>query len=266
MTSWEVPLSAMRSQLDSALVQPSTGVRADEEARIQKALLDVAKPDSRYQLDLNFFIPDFDGSASAATKIASTSEYQHASRIFVTPDNALIEIRKRCLQDSKIMVLPSYGLTQGFLLLDPKTVEPPAIRYAAWLDGIQHFSTVVTLAELSRSGPFDLVIAGAAAVTKAGLRFGMGHRYLDIEWGLLAGIKLLSQSTPVATMVHSVQLSSVDLPLCRGDVTADIIAFSDSIVRPLPARRLMHLEEAMLSPELANTAVVQEYRRLKAEA
>ena len=56
MTNLPDPSRSQHSRLDEALVQPSTGQRAMEEERIREELLKVAKPDSRYQLNLDFFI------------------------------------------------------------------------------------------------------------------------------------------------------------------------------------------------------------------
>lgn len=248
--------------LDPSKLGEAEGELVAEAARIAQALRRVARPDSRFQWDLDSFIPDFEGSERAAERLCATDAYGTARTLFVTPDNALIEFRRRALADGKMLVLPSYGLTRGFLRLDGAALPAGAATYAAWLDGIEHFARPAPLADLIAAGPFEMIVAGASAVTRLGLRFGMGHRYLDIEWGMFAALGLVNDRTATAAMIHPVQLSSAPFAATEVDLCIELIATPDELIRIDQPLRPATLSEAMLTSELDATEVMSEYRAL----
>ncbi|MCX5494011.1 5-formyltetrahydrofolate cyclo-ligase [Kaistia dalseonensis] len=210
-----------------------------------------AQPDSRFHFDFTQFIPGFEGGDIAAERLAAEPVYAAARHVFVTPDNGLVPLRRRLIEDGKTMVLPSYGLHRGFILLDPADVPAGDAPFAAWLDGVDHFGRLVSLAELRAHGVFDLVIAGASAITRRGLRFGMGHAYLDLEWGIFSEIGVVGAATPVAAIVHDIQLAEEDLPVGSSDVTADIIV--------TPTRTLMtgaRVQPASLAWDLVDPSIM----------
>ena len=173
---------------------------------IRGALKAVALPDSRFDLDLDQFIPAFPGVGIATDRLCGCAAYRAARTLFVTPDNAMQELRHRALADGKALLVPTYGLRRGFLRLDPARLDPAQALFASWGDGIEHFGVPVAIDALVAVGAVDLVVAGAAAVTTGGVRFGMGHRYLDVEWDLLRAAALLTDRTPVWTIVDDCQL------------------------------------------------------------
>ena len=61
---------------------------------------------------------------------------------------------------------------------------------------MERFGPDLTLPELCAEDQVDLVVTGAAAVTREGVHFGKGHGYFDIEWGLLAEIGLVGAQHP----------------------------------------------------------------------
>jgi 5-formyltetrahydrofolate cyclo-ligase len=90
--------------------------------------------------------------------------------------------------------------------------------------------------ELHSTRPIDLLVTGAAAVSREGVHFGKGHGYLDIEWGLLSEMGLVGQQTPVIVSVHDCQVVDQPVPHAAYDVTADVIVTPSEVVRcePLP--------------------------------
>ena len=239
----------------------TAGIRSAAEAEVRDRLQAIARPDSRFQYDLGCFIPDFPGSAEAAGRMRRLAAYEQARFVFATPDNALISAREALLRDGKPILVPSYGLTQGFLLVDPKTLPSGAIPYAAWLDGIAHFGRTVTLAELLQMPPIDLCIVGAAAVARNGTRFGMGYHYFDIEWGLLAGARLVASGAQVVVPVHDCQVFEQAIAPSQSHVAADVIVTQSADIRMASSDKLRPgaLDHTLLPIELANLPVVREY-------
>lgn len=206
-------------------------------AAISREMRAVAEPDSHFHLDFSQFIPGFVGSAAAAARLADFACYREAKQVFVTPDNGLLPLRRRLLEEGRDIVLPSYGLHRGFILIEAAAVPPGQALFASWLDGVDHFGRPVSLAELKARGPFDLIVAGASAVTLAGLRFGMGAHYLDVEWGIFAETGLAGADTTVAALVHDLQVVDADLPIRPTDVLADrIVTPTRTLNVPVAAR------------------------------
>ena len=123
----------------------------------------VARPDARFHLRFAEFIPDFDGSAAAIDRLLALPAFASARHVFVTPDNSLVELRRRLLVAGVGLVVSSYNMARGFYGLRPGTVPAGHELYAAWLDGIEHFGQPLSLAELAALGPFDAVVTGASA-------------------------------------------------------------------------------------------------------
>jgi len=219
-----------------------------------------AFPDSRFQLDFSQFIPGFEGSEIATQKVTHELAYQKSQYLFVTPDNALTLFRECAVRDGKTMVLPSYGLHRGFLLLEPDKVPSGHEKCAAWLDGVEHFSHPVTLAELQSRGRFDVAVVGASAVNAAGLRFGMGHRYFDIEWSIFAQIGVVDSGMPIATIVHDTQYTAANLPIERDDVRVDIIATPTGVWRPPARPRPSALNWSLVDGAIADSPPLRELR------
>lgn len=190
----------------------------------------VALPDSRFHYNFAEYIPDFAGSDAALEKVVALPAYQQANFLFITPDNCLTALRERALLDGKTIVVSTYGIYRGLILLSPDLVPAGQERFASWLDGLEYFGRPVTLAELAGGPRFDLLVTGAAAVSTDGIRFGKGHGFFDVEWGMFYEIGVVTQSTPVVAVVHDVQV--VDEPL-EPSPTDTIV---DTIITP--SRRL----------------------------
>ena len=202
--------------------------------QVWNGLRRVARPDSRFHLRFSEFIPDFDGSAEATARLLALPPFAAARHVFVAPDNSLTELRRRLLAAGVTVVVSSYNMARGFYLLDPATVPRGHELYAAWLDGIEHFGLPQTLAQLAERGPFDAVVTGASAVAASGVRFGRGHAYFDIEWRIFAAMGLAAERTPVATLVHDVQVLDKRLFPSPDDVLVDWIC---TPTRTLPVAR-----------------------------
>lgn len=198
---------------------------------VWRRLAEVARPDSRFGFDFGSFIPDFDGSERCTESIAELPEYRSARTVVVTPDNNLESFRARCLADGKRMLVCTYALARGFVLLDGRAVAARDRALAATLDGMERFGPALSYRELCAEGRVDLVVTGAAAVTREGVHFGKGHGYFDIEWGLLAEIGLVGVGTPVVASVHGCQVVTEAVPHAVFDATVDVIVTPGETIR-----------------------------------
>lgn len=192
--------------------------------RIWDSLKAVARPDTRFHLSFSEFIPDFEGVEQATDFIAELPAFKDCQLAFVTPDNSMTELRRRLIADGKAFVMSTYNMQRGFLYIAPGVVPAEAAPFAAWLDGMEHFARPVDLAELATIGRFDFLATGASAVTKDGIRFGKGHTYFDLEWGMFTDLGLVDEKTPVAAVVHDVQVVEEQLGASDTDIQVDYIA------------------------------------------
>ena len=231
-------------------------------SEISEAAAQYLTGDSRFGRDYTRFIPTFAGNDAAADRLTTERAYAEAHHLFVTPDNALIPFRRRAIADGKTLVLPSYGMYRGFILLEPTAVPAGHELYAAWLDGAEHFGRSLKLEELRALGPFDLIVAGTSAITTQGLRFGMGHRYLDVEWAIFMRLGIVRQDVPIAALAHDCQVADTRLTVNATDVLVDIIATPTRTLRATPALRPAAFDWHSLDASLARTPPLLELRAL----
>jgi 5-formyltetrahydrofolate cyclo-ligase len=183
----------------------------------------VARPDSRFDRRFAEFIPDFEGSEAAIDRLLDSLGPPAGRHVFVTPDNSLVDLRRRLIGNGASLVVASYNLARGFLHLPAGAVPRGQALFAAWLDGLEHFGRPLDIAGLAALGRFDWVVTGSSAVAVSGVRFGRGHGYFDMEWRLFGELGLVDEATPVATVVHDVQLLEQPLMASADDVPVDLI-------------------------------------------
>jgi len=203
---------------------------------VWERLAEVALPDSRFGYDFSSFVPDFAGSERCAASVRSLDEYRRARTLVVTPDNSLERLREQALEDGKRLVVFTYGMLRGARLLDPAELPPGGAVLAATLDGMERAGRGLDFAQLLTSGPIDLVVTGAAAVSREGVHFGKGHGYFDLEWGLLSEVGLVDATTPVVAVVHDCQVVPDRVPHAELDAICDVIVTPSEQIRcePLP--------------------------------
>ena len=236
--------------------------------KIWSKLHDVAKPDTRFHLNFAEVIPDFEGSESATDRLAELPAYQDSRFAFITPDNCLVELRRRMIAAGVPFVMSTYGIYRGFLLLEPGMVPPGAELYAAWLDGMEHFAKPISLAEIGARGHFDFLVTGASAVSIDGVRFGKGHGFFDLEWGMFTEIGVVNEDTPVVAVVHDVQVVEDKLHPSETDILVDCIATPTRLIDvPRRARRPRGVKWELLDGEqIRVTPPLQELQRMRGVA
>jgi len=233
--------------------------------RIWERLKEVARPDTRFHMNFAEFIPDFEGVEQATDRLTRLPGVSDCRLAFVTPDNSMTELRRRLITARVPLVTATYNIQRGFLYLAPDAVPQGAETYAAWLDGIEHFAKPVTLEEIAALGRFDFLATGASAVSSDGVRFGKGHGFFDLEWGMFTDLGLAIDSTPVAAIVHDVQVVEDHLQMNGTDIPVDLIAAPSRLIkvgRTVPRPRGVQWQH--LSPaEIEHMPPLRELARLR---
>jgi 5-formyltetrahydrofolate cyclo-ligase len=232
--------------------------------QIWEKLRPVAKPDSRFHLNFAEYIPDFDGSDRAIDRVVSQPFYAQGQYAFVTPDNGLAELRRRMLNDGKTLVVSTYGIYRGFMLLESSKIGPAQSLYASSLDGMEDLGTPISLAELKSRGKFDFMVTGASAVSLNGVRFGKGHGFFDLEWGMFTDVGIAHENTSVTAIVHDVQVVEENLEPSTTDILVDHIATPSRFITTARAPRPHGIKWALLGEhQLAATPPLQELRAMQ---
>jgi 5-formyltetrahydrofolate cyclo-ligase len=233
--------------------------------RIWTKLHAVAKPDTRFHLNFAEVIPDFQGSERATDRIVALPEYKASKHAFITPDNCLVDLRRRMIEAGIPFIMSTYGIYRGFLYMGPGMVPKGAELYAAWLDGMEHFAKTITLAEVAAKGRFDFMATGASAVSMDGVRFGKGHGFFDLEWGMFTDLGIVDETTPVAAIVHDVQVVEDKLHPSATDILVDYIATPTRMIKvERRAKRPHGVKWELLEDEqIAATPPLQELRKMR---
>ncbi len=213
-------------------------------------------------------IPDFVGSELATDRITALAAYKASKFAFITPDNCLVDLRRRMIEAGMPFVMSTYGIYRGFLYIEPGSVPKGAELYAAWLDGMEHFGRPVTLEEITRKGRFDFMVTGASAVSVDGVRFGKGHGFFDLEWGMFTDLGLADDNTPVVASVHDVQVVEDKLHPSETDILGDMIATPTRLVEvERRGRRPRGIKWDLLTPnQIADTPPLRELARMQGVA
>jgi 5-formyltetrahydrofolate cyclo-ligase len=234
-------------------------------AQVWEKLRPVAKPDSRFHLNFAEFIPDFEESDRATDRVTAQPFYRAGNYAFITPDNGLAELRRRSLADGKTLVVSTYGIYRGFVLLEPSKIPAGEMRYASSLDGMEEVGTPISLATLASRGPFDFMVTGASAVSLNGVRFGKGHGFFDLEWGMFTDIGIATEYSSVTAVVHDVQVVEESLVPSGTDILVDHIATPSRFITTVRAPRPQGIKWDLLGPDqLAATPPLQELKGMQA--
>ena len=190
---------------------------------VWKELKKVALPDSRFHLNFKEYIPDFQNSSNAHKQIYNSKIYKESNLLFITPDNCLTSLREQAIRDKKNIIVSTYGIYRGFILLTQSMVDKGNEHFASTLDGLEYFGKKISLNEIQKLGKIDLMLTGASAVSNNGVRFGKGHGFFDLEWGIFADIKVVNENTNIIAVVHNVQVVNFNLKPSDTDIIVDYI-------------------------------------------
>jgi 5-formyltetrahydrofolate cyclo-ligase len=192
-------------------------------------------------------IPDFTGSAAAASLLAGLRAWHAARVVKVVPDRAQYPVRVRALQEEKLlyMAVPRLAEAKPFYCLDPRTldVDPEAAGER------ETAARLAPMVSVDAMRPVDLIVCGSVAVHKSGARLGKGAGFSDIEMALLAEAGLLTEHTTIATTVHELQVLDEDLPEEEHDFRVDLIITPERVIRCESRKRPTGLDWKNLTAE-----------------
>ena len=194
-----------------------------------------ARGAARFPFPITDRIPNFVGAERAAARAAELPEWTRAERIKCNPDSPQRPLRLRALRDGKIVFMAVPRLTQErcFLSLDPAKLEG-RLAEAATIGGAARLGEPVLPSALGR---IDLVVAGSVAVNRGGARVGKGGGYSDLEFALARQLRSVTESTPVLTTVHDLQVVDDAIPMTPHDVPVDLIVTPERVIRTSHRRR-----------------------------
>ena len=215
-------------------VEQGRGTFVDPEEQVRRRvwaqLRRVAHPDSRFDLDLSYFIPDFEGRERCDEQFLALDVWRDAEVIFIAPDNNLENLRRRALSEGRSIVVPTYGMRRGFVRLDGQRLDPGDHGLAATLDGMERVGRRVSLDGLKALGVINLIVTGAVGVsTVNGAQVGLTQRYHAIETAILSELGLLDDSTQVIVSAHDCQL--LDFPLMPEENRCQLIVTPNRLIR-----------------------------------
>ena len=177
--------------------------------RVHQELIKHAKPDSRSHYDFLSFTPDFRESSYAIARLAQLPCYEAATTILVTSDNSLEQLRLRALKDGKKVLVGTYRLRRGFVMLSPQRISDKDLEMASLMDGMERpgIGRHLSLAQMKDEGiHIDLCVTGGLAFNPQGVIVWEGHGLLEVQWALLYDMKVLTEQTPVVAVAHQCQV------------------------------------------------------------
>ncbi|KAL1645092.1 hypothetical protein SLS61_008525 [Didymella pomorum] len=178
-------------------------------AAVYQQLLRHALPDSRFNYDFLQSTPDFRGSEGAVNRVAELQCYKDAKTVLVTSDNSCEGIRHRALRDGKKVVVGTYRLRRGFVVLDSKSIAESRLEAAASLDGMEKpgIGRRLDLSQLRDEGiKIDVCVLGGLVFNEQGVVVWEGSALFEVQWALLQDLKVLNRSALVVAVAHECQV------------------------------------------------------------
>ncbi|MEJ1161638.1 5-formyltetrahydrofolate cyclo-ligase [Prosthecomicrobium sp. N25] len=184
-------------------------------------------------------IPDFVGAEAAAARLAATAEWRAARIVKCNPDPPQIPVRRRALEEGKLLYAPVPELVKPFpfVLLDPEALARRRIPFAdaARSEVFVEEGEPVRFQDMR---PMDFVVVGSVAVTREGGRTGKGGGFADLELGIFRELGLVRPSTPIATTVHGLQVVDRERLIMQAhDSALHYVATPDALIETRTTHR-----------------------------
>ncbi len=210
------------------------GTYVAQEERIRRVvwerLAPFAIPDSRFDLELRHYVPDFAGRDRADARVVELDEWARAETIFMMPDNSVRTLRERALDVGKRLLVPTFGFRRGFVVLDGGALQPADRRLAATLDGMELLGERVERDDVARLQRVDLAVTGATATLTDGRVIGRGEPYFAIGWAALRNAGIVDHNVQIVSLVHDCQVLDAEIP-ARPECATDLIATPTRLIR-----------------------------------
>lgn len=218
----------------------SPGELASAKERIRGAVRErmsrIILPDSRFVYQLEHISPDFPGSENFPVLLKELPFYEGENPVYITPDNCTDHVRAQFIREQRpLMAIVHIAL--GYHYFAPGSVPEGQERFAGTHDGSLIFGENVDLEFLMSLPRPDFYVTGAAVMNRDGARWGKGHGYGDVQWGIFYEAGLVDQSTPVIVCTHDYVIVDEEIPTTERDLTADWIVTPTEVIEvdnPLP--------------------------------
>uniref|UniRef100_A0A3Q3WZU9 Methenyltetrahydrofolate synthase domain-containing protein n=1 Tax=Mola mola TaxID=94237 RepID=A0A3Q3WZU9_MOLML len=168
-------------------------------------------------------IPNFKGAFTACERVSELQVFVQTAEVKVDPDKPLQGARLAVLQAGKTLLVPTPRLRTGLFnnITPPRGASKEQLRICSSSQGVKDFSVPVGL---DAKVKVDLVVVGSVAVSEKGFRIGKGEGYADMEYGMMASMGAVNDSTVVVTVVHDCQVVDIPEELIEShDLTVDYI-------------------------------------------
>jgi 5-formyltetrahydrofolate cyclo-ligase len=177
-------------------------------------------------------IPNFAGAERAALALQGLPAWQQARVVKINPDAPQLPVRRMALREGKVvyMPVPRLGELACFIELDPACLGRQALQ-AASIKGAARLGRPVMLEDVPT---VDLIVCGSVAVNAQGARVGKGGGFSDLEYGLLAEAGRVTESTPIVTTVHPVQIVPYPIEMRQHDIPVTTVAAPDGLIPLAP--------------------------------
>jgi 5-formyltetrahydrofolate cyclo-ligase len=226
---------------------PASDIKTVIRERVSSLLLDptatpegpIAYPDAVFDLQLDHYITNFQGFETATQRLIELPEWKAAHRVFITPDNSTQLLREYAIRQEKEMIMTTFGIRRGSVLVTRRQVPQGQEEYASSLVGMEKYGRrLSTINDLEMTGPLDLMVTGALAVSRVhGGRAGKGAGWFDAEWGIWGSLHLVHPHTPVICIVHDCQVVPETFSLDSWDCKMNIIVTPGCVIRPEPSQQ-----------------------------
>ncbi|XP_076848661.1 methenyltetrahydrofolate synthase domain-containing protein isoform X1 [Brachyhypopomus gauderio] len=176
-------------------------------------------------------IPNFKGAEGACNKIVRLDVFSKTSEVKVDPDKPLEGARLASLQARKVLLVPTPRLRTGLFnkIVPPQNSTNEELRVCSTSRGVKDFSIPLGL---DANIQVDLVVVGSVAVSQEGYRIGKGEGFADLEYGMMAAMGAVNESTVVVTIVHDCQVVNIPEGLIEShDLTVDYILTPTRIIK-----------------------------------
>ena len=240
MEQFRVSRGTLRRAIDTLVregvlyTEQGRGTFVNQEERVRRVVFDhlvaVAVPDSRSDLDLRSFVPDFIGREAADRAVLAQPEWGDARTLFVMPDNSVRQVRLHALEHGKRILVPTFNFRRGLVLLDGATMRDEDKPLAATLDGMEQLGKRITPRDLASFDGVDLVVTGATAATTDGRVIGRGEPYLALGWALLEELGVVDEQVRVIAVVHDCQVIDSAVPAVP-ECTVDVVITPTRVIR-----------------------------------
>lgn len=173
-------------------------------------------------------IPNFKGAEKAALLLTNLQPWQIASTLKSNPDSPQMFAREIALLEGKMlfMAVPRLRQEKCFIRLDGTALKSKA-RWAATIKGAFKLGKLVHPSEMPK---IDLVLVGSVAVNLKGARVGKGGGYSDLEFAIARHLNIVTETTPIVTTVHPLQIVDEGIPMLPHDIPVDFIVTPDGVI------------------------------------